>query len=422
LVGVALLANLVAACSGPTNASDKKDVTVQAAAVAVTPANGTANVVPEDGVHVTSTGGELTSVTVAAGTDSDAGTFATGNTSWQTNWALKPGVTYTVTAVAKNKSGKSTTSSTTFTTKKPSSNHLEIADMTPSRGQTVGVGMPLDVTFNHDVGPARKAAVEKAMQVESTDAVTGAWSWVSDDEVLFRPKQYWPAHETVRLVAHLTGVQASPGVTGVKDYTQQFKIGDSQVVKVNLTTHQAKFYINGRVTHTGGVSAGMGGVDGYGNNLWTMEGTDLIMGKSYLTVMTSPNIQPNQPGYYHENIYYTTQITDSGEYLHQTPGQEYCLGHENCSHGCVRMSTAIAMWWYHTALVGSPVTVTQKGNPRPAELGNGWTYWDESWPKWLKDSHSGAVTTSSLNGTLPSNATNAPTITPSTSATPTTAG
>jgi hypothetical protein len=110
--------------------------------------------------------------------------------------------------------------------------------------------------------------------------------------------------------------------------------------------------------------------------------------------MTTPNIKPGQPGYYHELVLHDVQISDSGEYLHQSPGGLWCLGHTNCSHGCVRMTAAGADWWQHTAYRGDPVTIT--GTPRVLAWDNGWGYWQKSWSSWLKGSSAGPFTTTSL--------------------------
>src|SRR6266566_2877984 len=120
-------------------------------------------------------------------------------------------------------------------------------------------------------------------------------------------------------------------------------------------------------------------------------GVHLPMGSYDSVVMTSPNIKPGQPGYYKETVYNDVQISDSGEYLHQSPGGFWCLGVENCSHGCVRMTVDGAAWWRHTAYRGDPVTIT--GTPRPLAWDNGWGYWQESWSAWLKGSSAGPVTT-----------------------------
>ena len=54
--------------------------------------------------------------------------------------------------------------------------------------------MPIIVRFNATVND--RAAVEQALVVTSTKPIEGAWSWVSDDEVHYRPQEFWPAYDT----------------------------------------------------------------------------------------------------------------------------------------------------------------------------------------------------------------------------------
>ena len=207
------------------------------------------------------------------------------------------------------------------------------------------------------------------------------------------------AHEHVTLTAHLTGVPAGPGLWGGSDLSRSFKIGDSHIVKVNLKTDYARFYTNGSLARKIPVSGGMGGYDSHGNDFYTTSGVHLTMGSYDSVWMTSPNIKEGEPGYYHEIVYNDVQISDSGEYLHQSPGGFWCLGVENCSHGCVRMTVDGAAWWRHTAYRGDPVTIT--GTPRPLAWNNGWGYWQQSWTSWLKGSSAGPVTTTTLAGASP---------------------
>src|SRR5262249_30319805 len=131
--------------------------------------------------------------------------------------------------VAKNSDGAATTEVSHFTTKS-ADRTLRITDVTPMPGETVGVGMPIIVDFNHDVADSNRAAVEHALEVGSGVPVTGAWFWASDSEAVFRPQSYWPAHEHVKLTAHLTGVSGGPGLWGKSDLTRSFSIGDSHIV------------------------------------------------------------------------------------------------------------------------------------------------------------------------------------------------
>jgi lipoprotein-anchoring transpeptidase ErfK/SrfK len=365
------------------------------AAVTVTPGDGAAKVAPDAQVQVTASGGTLTEVTVAAGSSAVTGQYGPGSTSWATQWGLRPATSYTVTAVARNGQGAATTEVAHFTTKKVA-HTLEVASITPNAGEVVGVGMPIMVDFNTDVARPDRAAVEHALEIRSNAPVTGAWFWASDSEVVFRPQTYWPDHEHVVLTAHLAGVSGGPGLWGESDLSRSFTIGDSHVVKVNLKTDYARFYINGSLAKKIPVSGGAGGYDSHGNDFYTTSGIHLTMGSYDSVVMTSPNIKPGEAGYYHEVVYHDVQISDSGEYLHQSPGGLWCLGVENCSHGCVRMTAEGADWWQHTAYRGDPVTIT--GSPRVLAWDNGWGYWQQSWSTWLKGSSAGPVTTDALAG------------------------
>jgi lipoprotein-anchoring transpeptidase ErfK/SrfK len=366
---------------------------VPPAVVTVTPDDGAAMVAPDTQVQVTASGGTLTQVTVAAGRSAVTGQYGPGSTSWSTRWGLKPATSYTVTAVARNSKGVATTGVTYFTTRS-AARILQVSSITPGSGETVGVGMPIIVDFNYAVARPDRAAVERALEVGSGVPVAGAWFWASDSEVVFRPQSYWPAREHVLLTAHLAGVPGGPGLWGGSDLSHSFTIGDSHLVKVNLKTDWARFYINGSLARTVPVSGGMGGYDSFGNDFYTTSGVHLTMGSYDSVWMTSPNIKPDQPGYYHELVYDDVQISDSGEYMHQSPGGEWCLGRENCSHGCVRMTADGAAWWRHTAYRGDPVTIT--GTPRALAWDNGWGYWQESWSDWLKGSSAGPVTTTAL--------------------------
>src|SRR5512142_1567053 len=395
---------------------------VPPAVVSVTPTDGAAKITPDTQVQVTASGGTLTQVTVAAGGSAMTGQYGPGNASWSTDWGLKPATSYTVTAVAKNSKGALTTEVTHFTTMK-AARVLEVTSITPNSGETVGVGMPIIVDFNYDVAPSDRSSVEHALEVGSDVPVAGAWFWASDSEVIFRTQNYWPAHEHVRLTAHLTGVPGGPDLWGGSDLSRSFKIGNSHIVKVNLRTDYARFYINGSLARKIPVSGGMGGYDSYGNDFYTTSGVHLTMGSYDSVVMTSPNIKPDQPGYYHEIVYHDVQISDSGEYLHESPGGLWCLGVENCSHGCVRMTADGAAWWRHTAYRGDPVTIT--GSPRVLAWDNGWGYWQQSWSAWLKGSSAGPVTTTVLADASPAaTAPAGPTVPAagSPSAIPTTAG
>lgn len=371
----------VAACSSSGSAASQSAAKAPDAAATITPANGGKKIRPDKGVQVTAAGGVLDQVTVQGGGRAVEGTLSADKKTWQTKWTLKPGTTYTVTATAKNAGGKVTTSTSKFTTMKASSS-IKVSDVTPSARETVGIGMPITVNFDSPV--ANKRAVEKALEVRSSKQVEGAWRWITSQQVIFRTKSYWPARTSVSLVAHMAGVRASSKVYGTKDYTRTFKIGASHIAKVNLKTDKSKVYVDGKLAKTIPVSGGMGGADSHGNDFRTTSGVHLAMGKLAEVWMTSPNIKKDEPGYYHELVLKDVQISNSGEYLHQSPGEYECLGRRNCSHGCVRQSVAGARWFYNLTLRGDVISIS--GTTRKLEWNNGWGYYQMPWKTWTKGS------------------------------------
>jgi lipoprotein-anchoring transpeptidase ErfK/SrfK len=393
-----MLLVLTAACNSSTEKAKTIKVTVPDAAVIVTPADGTTKVRTDKGVSVTAAKGTLAQVSVAGGGRTAEGVMAPDNKSWRTKWALKPGTPYTVTAIAKNASGKTTTVTSKFRTAK-AAHTITVSDVTPMARETVGVGMP--ITVNFDAPVTNRAAVERALEVRSTKPVQGAWKWITNQQAIFRTAKYWPAHMSVSLVAHLTGVRAATGVYGIKDYTRTFKIGASQIAKVDLKkTHTSKVYIDGRLVKKVPVSGGTGGFDSYGNDFRTTSGAHLAMGKSPVVTMTSPRVPKGKPGYYHEVVYDDVQMSNSGEYMHRSPGQYECLGHSNCSHGCVRQTPAGAAWYYKISQRGDPILIT--GTTRKLEWNNGWGFWQLSWSEWQKGSAlKDPVTTTPLSGQAP---------------------
>lgn len=379
-VAAGVLLAPIAACSSSGNASQSAAKAPDAAAT-IAPANGVKKVRPEKGVQVTASSGVLDQVTVQGGGRTVEGVLSADKKSWQTKWTLKPGTTYTVTATAKNAGGKVTTATSKFTTMKASSS-ISISDVTPQSKETVGIGMPIMINFDGPV--TNKAAVEKALEVRSTKPVEGAWHWVTSQQVIFRTKSYWPAHTSVSVVAHMAGVRASSKSYGTKDFTRSFKIGASHIAKVSLKTDKSKVYVDGKLAKTIPVSGGTGGADSHGNDFRTTSGIHLAMGKLPEVWMTSPNVKKGEAGYYHELVLKDVQISNSGEYLHQSPGEYECLGRRNCSHGCVRQSVAGARWFYNLSLRGDIINIT--GSTRKLEWNNGWGFYQMPWKTWVKGS------------------------------------
>lgn len=179
--------------------------------VSISPGDGSASVPPDSRIVVKTDDGTLTRVTARSRGQDVPGDLNTGRTSWQARWTLTPGAAYQVTATAITRSGAAATATSTF---RAAVVHGGLtAWVAPSEGATVGVGMPVTVTFNHPV--TDQAAVERTLQIHSDKPVTGAWHWTDQATVMFRTQNghYWPADQNITVTAHLAGVRRAQELT-----------------------------------------------------------------------------------------------------------------------------------------------------------------------------------------------------------------
>ncbi|MFI7228075.1 Ig-like domain-containing protein [Nonomuraea angiospora] len=344
------------------------------AKLSITPANGTKKVAPDAGVSVKATDGKVTKLTVADTKGHEVrGTLGADGT-WRPTWPLRPSTAYTVSAQATGTDGKPVTAQATFTTLKPK-RALE-SGMSPLDGEKVGVGMPVQLLLSQPVTAQKdRAAVEKSLVVRMSKPVEGAWSWVSDREVQFRPREYWPVGEKVTVVAHLAGLRAGRDLWGTKDRSLTFTVGDEHITEVSNATHQAVVRENGEVVKTIPVSLGKPGDDSY-------SGVMIAQEKAAETVMDSATI--GKPGEYRIRTKWNVRMTYSGTFFHAAPWSTGAQGNSNVSHGCVNASPANARWFYEFTQRGDIIEV--KGTSRKLQFGNGPTPWAKSWDDWLAGS------------------------------------
>jgi lipoprotein-anchoring transpeptidase ErfK/SrfK len=344
---------------------------------------GAKRVDPGQRIVVTATDGQLADVTVLGPKGPLKGSLSADGTIWTARKAgLDYGATYTVQATAVDPRGVPTTHSDTFRTVEPKD--FFAGTVSPREGATVGVGMPIIVTFDHAI--KNKAEVERALVVRTPEPLLGAWSWSSDSTVQFRPKKHWPGNIGVTVDLNLKGIEASKGIYGQSNASTSFSIGTSLVIKVNAESHQAKVIRDGENVRTIPITTGKGGFE-------TRSGTVLIVSKERTRIMDAATggTDPADPEYYRLEVEYAMRITYSGEFLHAAPWSVGSQGYANVSHGCIGMSTSNAQWLFDQATIGDIVEIT--GTSVPQNLGNGITVWTQTWDEWLAGSTTGAVTT-----------------------------
>jgi lipoprotein-anchoring transpeptidase ErfK/SrfK len=385
LCGVAVIA--VAGCSGGAGGGKAGSGHTQgspapspAPVIKITPVTGAKGVRPNLPIRVWALSGRLTSVTVRAGGRDVSGQMNRQGTEWRSRWALAPGAKYVVQATAGNSAGKTVTAMSRFHTLRPAMTFSASLDWTlaANQGRAYGIGLPIILNFSQPVQD--RAAVQKALVVKAQNPVPGAWRWLTDEQVVYRAETYWPPHQTVTLKAHLVGVRAAAGVYGTKNLTYKFRIGAARITTVNIRTHHLTMRIDGKVARRYGISAG----DGTSLFYTTPSGTALTMDKARIVIMTNPNVPKGAPGWYREPVPLAVRLTNSGIYLHETPGAEWCLGVMNCSHGCIRQPPNQALWFYNTNQTADVVHVT--GTNRKMAFGDGWTLYQMPWKRWVKGS------------------------------------
>ncbi|WP_344587651.1 L,D-transpeptidase [Actinomadura vinacea] len=348
-------------------------------ALAVSPAEGGARPRPDSPIAVQARQGTIENVTVSTKGEQVEGALSADRTQWRSRWSLQPATEYTVTATALGGDGKTRTKSSRFKTA-AAKKTLGVTFEGPYNKEVVGVGMPIVMKFAREVSD--RAAVERAMEVRSSNPVEGAWHWFDGQTMVFRTKNFWPRQTKVSLRAHLSGVAAGKDVYGGKNQTLDFRVGDEHISKASEDKHNLVVKKNGKIVRKIPVSMGKGGVRKY----TTTNGMHLTMDKGNPVTMTSEweGCGPGCAGYYSLTVAHAVRISNSGEYVHSAPWSVGSQGNSNVSHGCINASPSHADWFYNFSQRGDPFEVT--GSNRELEPDNGWGYWQMKWQDWVKGS------------------------------------
>jgi lipoprotein-anchoring transpeptidase ErfK/SrfK len=342
-------------------------------------------------VAVRAVAGRLESVRVTNPTGKVVdGGMSADRSRWRSTKPLGYGRSYTVTAVARNADGRATKSVSSFTTLTPANLTMPSFGALAGGG-TFGVGMPITVHFDEPV-PDR-AAAERSLVVTTTPKLVGAWSWLDDQDVHWRPKalpgHYWRSGTRVTVRANVYGVGLGRGLYGQADRSVSFMIGSSHIAVINDASHMMTVYLGGKVVRHIPVSMGRGGsitVNGRTIEFWTQSGPHVVLEKHLVKEMSSESygLPKDSPLGYDEKIPLAVRISASGEFVHAASWSVGDQGVRNVSHGCVNISPANAEWFYHTFRYGDIVDV--RGTARRLPVNDGLGDWTLSWDQWVKGS------------------------------------
>ena len=397
LGGGTVAAALLAACSTtkPEAVTSSSSSAVSAAPrgkVTFVPAPSAEAIEPLGVVMVTATEGTLSAVTMTndQGKPVD-GIMTPDNTTWKPAVALGYGRTYELTATCKDAQGRMSTFASTFRTVQP--DNLTKASLVTTGGGalvdngTYGVGIVAVVTFDEPV-PDR-AAAQRCLSVQTQPPAQGSWSWVDDQNVHYRPREYYPSGTTVTIRADIYGKQLGAGLYGQEDLARSFTIGNSHVSIADDNTKQVVVYDNGRPVRTMPTSMGRGGtetVNGRTIHFWTQRGIYTVLDKANPVVMDSSTygLPVNSRLGYRQVISYATRISNDGIYLHQLEASVPQQGNTNVSAGCLNLNPDNAQWFYDFSIPGDVVEVRNTGGEPLQQWQNG--DWSVPWETWTQGS------------------------------------
>ena len=268
----------------------------------------------------------------------------------------------------------------------------------------LGVGVLPQLTFTRAIPD--KAVVETHLTVTAlTDSgrvrkVKGAWGWLSDRTVMFRPAKYWPGRATISITSTLDravmGKSGSRYVVGSRDLgtTYTFRTARKLIAKVDGQKVNMRVWIDGTKKKTFGVSLG--------KSEWeTRNGVKVISTQKEPThtyLSTSLGLGPEEE--YELEAPWNTRLTPTGEFIHTARWAYGRIGYYNGSHGCTNMREEDAKWIYDKTIPGDVVLYVNTGGETVQSWNGPGGLWNIPWDKWLKksalSSETGAVDTSNV--------------------------
>ncbi|AOW91683.1 hypothetical protein BFN03_00585 [Rhodococcus sp. WMMA185] len=218
----------------------------------------------------------------------------------------------------------------------PEPANFSAPSINPGNGEVVGVAQPVIISFNETIDD--RAAAERAIKVTTSQPVEGGFYWTRDDQVRWKPTEFWPANTQVTVDAG--------------DSHSTFDIGDAFVATADDNTKEITVTVNGEVVKTMPTSMGKPGYE-------TPNGTYIIGERVRDMYMDSSTygVPVDAPEGYRTYVEYATRMSYSGIFVHAAPWSVNDQGRRNVSHGCLNVSTEDGKWFYENSKKGDAVIV-----------------------------------------------------------------
>ena len=253
------------------------------AVLVVSPADLSTDVLPDAPISVRASSGTLGTVTLLDAKGGAVAGHADPGGVWGVSELLRPSTAYTFTVAATGPDGTQTTTRSTFMTLKPKV--TATYGLIPNGGN-VGVGMPVIVQFGSAVATkAQRAAVERRVKVTTVPVQQGAWGWLDNRQLMWRPKEYWRPGTRVTVSTPLHGLQTGDSKWIAQDDATSFTVGSAMVSTVDIKAHTLTVRRDGAVIRTIPVSTGKPGP-----KTETRTGTKVIIQRQADLIMDSATV------------------------------------------------------------------------------------------------------------------------------------
>ena len=214
----------------------------------------------------------------------------------------------------------------------------------------VGVGQPVAIRFDENI-PNRVAA-QRAIKITTNPPVEGAFYWLNNRELRWRPEDYWGPGTPVDVSVNIYGVDMGDGLFGQEDVKTHFTIGDEVIATADDDTKTLTVRRNGEVVKAMPTSMGK-------NSTPTNNGIYIVGDRFTHIIMDSSTygVPVNSPNGYRTEVDWATQISYSGIFVHSAPWSVGSTRQHQHSHGCLNVSPSNAMWFYNNTKRGDIVEI-----------------------------------------------------------------
>ncbi|QKT06889.1 L,D-transpeptidase [Gordonia sp. X0973] len=330
-------------------------------------------IMPGAPITVSARDGQISDVNVVGPNGPVPGKLSDDGLQWQSTATLSYGSKYTVTANAHGVAGESA-EKVGFATSSASS--LADASTTTADGESVGVGQTVGINFDAPV--SNKLNAQRAITVTTDPPVEGAFYWINESMVRWRPKDFWKPGTKVSFQVKTKGIDLGDGVYGANNLASHFTVGRRLIGIADDKTKILNIFVDGKLVKSMPTSMGK-------DSTPTNTGVYMVAERVPSVIMDSSTygVPVNSPAGYKEVVYSASRISFSGIYVHSAPWSLGDQGNTDVSNGCLNVSPDNALWFMQNAKRGDLIIVKNTvGPPLPGDDGLG--DWNVPWERWKK--------------------------------------